>query len=89
MDTQENTPVSGTYEYFDARNCRSATPLGAIGIAGNGVTIFNPSAGGGLNPPPGFQWIAAGERLLLILEKIPVVDTQKQLVSIIITTHIS
>tara|TARA_B100000214_G_scaffold190438_1_gene137627 strand:- start:15827 stop:17815 length:1989 start_codon:yes stop_codon:yes gene_type:complete len=61
MDTQENTPVSGTYEYFDARNSRSATPLGAIGIAGNGVTIFNPSAGGGLNPPPGFQWIAAGE----------------------------
>ena len=61
VDAQATTPVSGTYEYFDQRNGRSATPLGQIGISGNGVAIFNPSAGAGLNPPSGFSWVAAGE----------------------------
>ena len=58
---QATTPVSGTMEYFDQRNGRGDTPLGQIGIAGNGVAIFNPSAGAGLNPPSGFSWVAAGE----------------------------
>ena len=58
---QATTPVSGTYEYFDQRNGRGATPLGQIGVSGNGVAIFNPSAGAGLNPPSGFSWVAAGE----------------------------
>ena len=61
VDAQATTPVSGTYEYFDQRNGRSATPLGQIGVSGNGVAIFNPSAGAGLNPPSGFSWVAAGE----------------------------
>jgi len=61
VDTQATTPVSGTYEYYDQRNGRTDTPLGAIGIASNGVSIFNPSAGTGLNPPPGFSWVAAGD----------------------------
>ena len=53
--------MSGTYEYYDQRNGRVSTPLGNIGIAGNGVAIFNPSAGAGLNPPSGFSWVAAGD----------------------------
>ncbi len=61
METQESTPVTGTYEYYDQRNGRGDTPLGAIGVSGNGVMIFNPSAGSGLNPPSGFSWVAAGE----------------------------
>ena len=61
VDAQATTPVSGTYEYFDQRNGRSATPLGQIGVSGNGVAIFNPSAGAGLNPPSGFSWVAAGD----------------------------
>ena len=61
VDDQATTPVSGTYEYYDQRNGRSAVPLGQIGIAGNGVAIFNPSAGAGLNPPSGFSWVAAGD----------------------------
>ena len=61
VDAQATTPVSGTYEYFDQRNGRGATPLGQIGISGNGVAIFNPSAGAGLNPPSGFSWVAAGD----------------------------
>ena len=61
VDVQATTPVSGTYEYFDQRNGRSEVPLGQIGIAGNGVAIFNPSAGAGLNPPSGFSWVAAGD----------------------------
>ena len=56
MRTQESS--SGTYEYYDQRNGRIATPLGAIGIAANGVVFYNPSAGGGGNPPAGFQWNA-------------------------------
>ena len=61
VDTQAPTPVTGTYSYYDQRNGRTDTPLGAIGIAANGVSIFNPSAGTGLNPPPGFSWVAAGD----------------------------
>ncbi len=61
VDAQATSPVSGTYEYFDQRNGRGATPLGQIGISGNGVAIFNPSAGAGLNPPSGFSWVAAGD----------------------------
>jgi len=61
VDVQATTPVSGTYEYFDQRNGRSEVPLGQIGVSGNGVAIFNPSAGAGLNPPSGFSWIAAGD----------------------------
>ncbi len=61
VDTQATTPVTGTYEYYDQRNGRTDTPLGAIGIAANGVSIFNPSAGTGLNPPSGFSWVAAGD----------------------------
>ena len=49
---------SGTYNYYDQRNGRVATPLGAIGIAANGVVFFNPSAGSGGNPPTGFNWNA-------------------------------
>ena len=49
---------SGTYTYYDQRNGRAATPLGAIGIASNGVVFFNPSAGAGGNPPTGFNWNA-------------------------------
>ena len=47
VDVQATTPVSGTYEYFDQRNGRSEVPLGQIGVSGNGVAIFNPSAGAG------------------------------------------
>lgn len=47
-----------TYTYYDQRNGRTATPLGAIGIAANGVVFFNPSAGNGGNPPVGFNWNA-------------------------------
>jgi len=49
---------SGTYTYYDQRNGRTETPLGAIGIAANGVVFFNPSAGSSGNPPAGFQWNA-------------------------------
>ena len=49
---------SGTYQYFDQRNGRAAVPLGAIGVASNGVVFFNPSAGAGGNPPTGFNWNA-------------------------------
>ena len=35
-------------------------PLGIVGIAANGVALFNPSAGNGGDPPAGFQYIAAG-----------------------------
>ena len=55
---QASTPVTGTYEYYDQRNGRSPTPLGTIGVAANGVALFNPSAGAGGNPPPGFSWNA-------------------------------
>ena len=61
VSTQASTPVSGTCEYYDQRNGRTETPLGQIGISGNGVAIFNPSAGAGLNPPSGFSWVAAGD----------------------------
>ena len=54
------TGRSGIYEYHDQRNGRGATPLGAIGIAANGVILFNPSAGAGGNPPANFNWNAAG-----------------------------
>ena len=47
-----------TYTYYDQRNGRTATPLGAIGISANGVVFFNPSAGNGGNPPVGFNWNA-------------------------------
>jgi len=57
MRDQESL-TSGTYEYYDQRNGRSATPLGTIGIAANGVALFNPSAGNGGNPPVGFSWNA-------------------------------
>jgi len=49
---------NGTYTYYDQRNGRTQTPLGAIGIAANGVVFFNPSAGAGGNPPQGFNWNA-------------------------------
>tara|TARA_B100000427_G_scaffold167776_1_gene139376 strand:- start:7287 stop:8885 length:1599 start_codon:yes stop_codon:yes gene_type:complete len=55
-----NTGANGTYTYHDQRNGRDATPLGAIGISGNGVPIFNPSAGPNGNPPAGFNWVSAG-----------------------------
>tara|TARA_B100002019_G_scaffold107149_1_gene92014 strand:- start:13764 stop:15368 length:1605 start_codon:yes stop_codon:yes gene_type:complete len=57
MDFQRSG-YNGTYEYYDQRNGRSETPLGAIGVAANGVVFFNPSAGAGGNPPTGFQWNA-------------------------------
>ena len=38
----------------------STVPLGIVGIAANGVALFNPSAGDGGAPPAGFNWIAAG-----------------------------
>lgn len=56
MTTQESS--SGTYTYYDQRNGRLSTPLGSIGIAANGVVLFNPSAGTGGNPPLGFNWNA-------------------------------
>ena len=31
---------SGTYQYFDQRNARAAVPLGAIGVASNGVCLL-------------------------------------------------
>jgi hypothetical protein len=57
MEDQESL-TSGTYSYYDQRNARSSTPLGTIGIAANGVALFNPSAGTGGNPPSGFSWNA-------------------------------
>ena len=56
MSNQETS--TGTYTYYDQRNGRLETPLGAIGIAANGVVLFNPSAGNGGNPPLGFSWNA-------------------------------
>ena len=53
-----NYSNTGTYTYYDQRNGRAATPLGAIGVAANGVVFFNPSAGNGGNPPEGFSWNA-------------------------------
>jgi hypothetical protein len=49
---------AGTYTYYDQRNGRTETPLGAIGISATGVVFFNPSAGAGGNPPTGFSWNA-------------------------------
>ncbi|UNH61324.1 structural protein [Synechococcus phage S-SZBM1] len=49
---------SGTYTYYDQRNGRISAPLGAIGVAANGVVFYNPSAGDGGNPPVGFHWNA-------------------------------
>ena len=54
----QRSGYSGTYTYYDQRNGRGSTPLGAIGVAANGVVFFNPSAGSGGNPPVGFQWNA-------------------------------
>ena len=53
-----NYSNTGTYTYYDQRSGRTATPLGAIGVAANGVVFFNPSAGNGGNPPAGFNWNA-------------------------------
>ena len=50
--------INGTCTYYDQRNGRTETPLGAIGVAANGVVLFNPSAGTGGNPPAGFNWNA-------------------------------
>lgn len=47
---------NGTYEYFDQRDGRTDTPLGAIGLAANGVVFYNPSGGTQNNPPTGFSW---------------------------------
>ena len=58
VNDQANTPVTGTYEYYDQRNGRFPTPLGTIAIAANGVALFNPSAGTGGNPPTNFSWNA-------------------------------
>ena len=55
------TGLNGTYTYHDQRNGRSNTPLGTIGVTGNGVMIFNPSGGTTMNPPSGFNWVAAGD----------------------------
>jgi hypothetical protein len=52
------TGRTGTYSYYDQRNGRVNTPLGAIGIAANGVVFFNPSAGASGNPPVNFSWNA-------------------------------
>lgn len=52
---------SGTYLYYDQRNGRTTTPLGAIGVAANGVVFFSPSAGDRGNPPVGFHWNAPYE----------------------------
>ena len=49
---------TGTYNYYDQRNARNQTPLGAVGIAANGVVFFNPSAGSNGNPPTSFTWLA-------------------------------
>lgn len=56
MSNQQS--ATGTYTYYDQRNGRVQTPLGAIGISANGVILFNPSAGTGGNPPLGFNWNA-------------------------------
>jgi hypothetical protein len=56
MSSQQS--ATGTYTYYDQRNGRVQTPLGAIGISANGVILFNPSAGTGGNPPLGFNWNA-------------------------------
>tara|TARA_B100001250_G_scaffold389390_1_gene388450 strand:- start:239 stop:1819 length:1581 start_codon:yes stop_codon:yes gene_type:complete len=56
--TSTSQYVSGTYTYYDQRNGRTETPLGAVGMVANGVVIFNPSAGLGGNPPAGFNWNA-------------------------------
>ena len=58
VNDQANTPVTGTYEYYDQRNGRFPTPLGTIAVAANGVALFNPSAGTGGNPPTNFSWNA-------------------------------
>ena len=58
---ESDTGQNGTYTFFDQRNGRSATPLGAIGMSANGVPFFNPSAGPGGNPPSGFSWVAGGD----------------------------
>ena len=46
MDFQRSG-YNGTYEYYDQRTGSPETPLGAIGVAANGVVFFNPSAGAG------------------------------------------
>lgn len=61
-----NTIVAYTFDHsFTYRggtntNSPGSVGLGAIGIAANGVVFFNPSAGNGGNPPPGFSYVAAG-----------------------------
>mgnify|MGYP000984797677 CR=1 FL=1 len=50
------TEYSGTYVYYDQRNARNEIPLGAIGVAANGVVFYNPSSGDVGNPPAGFSW---------------------------------
>jgi len=56
--TNTNQTTSGTYQYYDQNNGRTAIPLGIIGITTNGVAIYNPSAGAAGNPPLGFNWNA-------------------------------
>lgn len=61
-----NSVTSYSFEHaFTERGGDNTTnsqsiPLGIVGISANGVAFFNPSAGGGGNPPQGFQYVAAG-----------------------------
>ena len=65
-NTTSAQTLNHTIVYRGGTNSPSLTPwtLGALGIASNGVVLFNPSAGPGAlpgsqdNPPPGFEYNA-------------------------------
>ena len=50
------------FVYRGGENTSGATTvqIGAIGVASNGVVIFNPSGGDAGSPPAGFHYVAAG-----------------------------
>ena len=47
-----------TYRGGDNTQTSQSYPLGIVGIAANGVALFNPSAGDLGSPPVGFHWVA-------------------------------
>jgi len=70
-NTTSAQTLNHTIVYRGGTNSPSLTPwtLGALGIASNGVVLFNPSAGPGAlpgsqdNPPPGFEYNAVHNEL--------------------------
>ena len=73
----ENTSNSGSFS------------VGIVGIAANGVAIFNPSGGTSGSPPQGFTYVATGPNQSITAEKIIVAVVLSKVVSILIGTATS